>query len=103
MNVKLVATPTDDSPILQRFPWVTPRRLIGFVVGWLVLFAVLSAFVSNPFQSEASASSCPDYARVMFLHGLLIGMVGLMALLTLQVFGVRGKHIRLWIAGGAVV
>jgi len=52
-----------------------------FVIGWLVLFAVLSVFVSNPFQSETSAAASPDYAHVMFLHGLLIGMVGLMSLL----------------------
>ncbi len=102
MNVKLVANPTDDSPVVQSVPWLTPRRLIGFVIGWLTLFAILSAFISNPFQSEVSASSGPDYAHVMFLHGLLIGMVGLMALLTLQVFSIRARHIRVWIAGGVV-
>jgi hypothetical protein len=39
----------------------------------------------------------------MFLHGLLIGMVGLMALLTCQIMRLRLKHVRLWIAGGVVV
>lgn len=102
MNVKLVATPTDDSPVVSRAPWLTPRRLIGFLLGWLALFAIVSVFVSNPFQSEANAASGPNYAHVMFLHGLLIGMVGLMALLTLQVFSIRAQHIRLLIAGGAV-
>jgi hypothetical protein len=68
----------------------------------LSLFAILSAFVSNPFQSEASALSGPDYAHVMFLHGLLIGMVGLLALVTCQVLGLRSLHVRTWIALGVV-
>lgn len=92
-----------DSPPIRRAPWLTPRRLLLFVIGWLTLFAVLSAFVSNPFQSETSASATPDYARIMFLHGLLIGMVGLLALLTCQVFHLRSTHVRVWIAGGVVV
>lgn len=47
------------------------------MIGWLLLFAIGSVFVSNPFAAESSASATPDYARVMYLHGLLIGMVGL--------------------------
>src|ERR1700687_3309457 len=92
----------EDKPPISRAPWLTPRRLIGFVIGWLGLFAILSFFVSNPFQSEPRAGVGPDYAHVMFLHGLLIGMVGLMALVTLQVFAIRKRHISVWIAGGVV-
>ncbi len=73
--------PDEDSSPIRWAPWLTHRRLMLFVIGWLVLFAVLSVFVSNPFQSETSAAASPDYAHVMFLHGLLIGMVGLMSLL----------------------
>ena len=82
--------------------FLTHCRLTLFVIGWLVLFALLSVFVSNPFQSETSAST-PDYARVMLLHGLLIGMVGLLALLACQVLRLRSRHVRLWITGGVVV
>ena len=92
-----------DSPPIRWAPWLTPRRILVFVIGWLALFAVIGVFVSNPFQSETSASAAPDYARVMFLHGLLIGMVGLLALLTCQVFSLRSPHVRMWIAGGVVV
>ena len=99
----LPEVPDEDSSPIGWAPWLTQRRLILFVIGWLALFALLSVFVSNPFQSETSASATPDYARVMFLHGLLIGMVGLMALLTCQVMRLRSKHVRLWIAGGVVV
>ena len=95
--------PDVDAPPIKRAPWLTHRRLMFFVIGWLVLFAVLSVFVSNPFQSETSATATPDYARVMFLHGLLIGMVGLLALLACQVMRLRSTHIRIWITGGVVV
>jgi hypothetical protein len=95
--------PDEDSAPISWAPWLTHRRLTLFVIGWLVLFAVFTVFVSNPFQSETSAGATPDYARVMFLHGLLIGMVGLMALLTCQVMHLRSKHVRVWIAGGVVV
>ncbi len=93
----------DDRSPSVRLPWLTPRRLIVFVIGWLTLFAVLSAFLSNPFQSEPNAAAEPDYARVMFLHGLLIGMVGLGALLTCSVLALRSLHVRLWIAGGVII
>jgi hypothetical protein len=99
----LPEVPDEDSSSISWAPWLTHRRLTLFVIGWLVLFALLSVFVSNPFQSEVNASATPDYAKVMFLHGLLIGMVGLMALLTCQIMRLRSKHVRLWIAGGVVV
>ena len=95
--------PDEDTPPIRWAPWLTHRRLILFVIGWLVLFAVLSVFVSNPFQSETSASATPDYAHVLFLHGLLIGMVGLMSLLACQVLRLRSTHVRVWITGGTIV
>src|ERR1035437_7037595 len=96
------ATSEDYSPISWAL-WATPRRLIVLVMQWVAAFALLSLFISNPFRSEPSAGATPDYAKVMFLHGLLIGMVGLFALLTLQVMKVRSMHVRVWIAVGAVV
>jgi hypothetical protein len=69
-----------DAPPIERLPWLTPRRLMLFVIGWILLFALISVFVSNPFQSESNAGAGPDYWHVMFLHGLLISMVGLGAL-----------------------
>ena len=91
----------EGSPI-ARVPWLTDRRLVGFVIGWIALFAVVSVFVSNPFQSETSAAATPNFWHVMFLHGLLISMVGLGALLACQVLGLRSRHVRMWIAGGVV-
>ncbi len=92
----------DIGPI-ERAPWLTPRRLILFVIGWLSLFTVGSIFVSNPFASEPSAAAAPDYWRVMYLHGLLVGLVGLVALVACQVLCVRSTHTRVWVVGGVLV
>ena len=91
-----------DEAVLARFPWLTNRRIVFFVLGWMLLFGVISAFISNPFQSEPSASASPVYWHVMFLHGLLIGMVALGALVACEVFGLQSKHVRVWIALGVL-
>ncbi len=91
-----------DEVVLARFPWLTDRRIVFFVLGWMLLFGVISAFISNPFQSEPSATASPNYWHVMFLHGLLIGMVALGSLVACQVFELQSKHVRVWIALGAL-
>jgi hypothetical protein len=100
-NPSPVESTADAAPISWA-PWLTARRLTFFVIGWLALFAVGSVIVSNPFQSEPAAGVTPDYFRVMYMHGLLIGMVGLLALLTLEVMKVSSLHTRLWIVVGVV-
>ena len=101
-------TPADDldafidAPTVARIGWLTHRRIIFFVIGWLSLFALLSALLSNPFRSESSASATPNYWHVMFLHALLIGTVALGALLACQVLRLRSMHVRVWIALGAL-
>lgn len=94
--------PTEDIEPIAHAPWLTPRRLMLFVIGWLALFALMSVFISNPFQSETSASAAADYARVMFLHGLLIGLVGLLAMLTCQILALTWRHALVWITGGVL-
>ena len=89
-------------PPIERAPWLTHRRLTLFVIGWILLFALVSVFVSNPFQSESSAGASANYWHVMFLHGLLISMVGLAALVACQVLGLRSRHVRVWIAVGVL-
>jgi hypothetical protein len=95
----------DDALIapIARFPWLTPRRLLLFLIGWMSLFALLSVVVANPFAAEPSASAAPDYARVMFLHGLLIGSAGLLALLACSVLRLRSRHAQVWVIGGVLV
>ncbi len=91
-----------DTPSVGWAPWLTPRRAVLFVIAWLTVFAALSVVLSNPFQSEPNAGAAPVYGTVMYLHGLLIGMVGLIALLTLQVMRIKSLHARAWIIVGVV-
>lgn len=95
------SAPEDAAPIGWA-PWLTARRLTFFVIGWLSVFALGSVLVSNPFQAEAHAGAEPNYFFVMYMHGLLIGMVGLLALLTLSVMKVQSLHVRLWITAGVL-
>jgi hypothetical protein len=101
-DLELAPVTGEDQPVVPRAPWLTPRRLTLFIVGWLGLFALGSVLIANPFQSEPSAGATPSYANVMYLHGLLIGMVGLMALLALQVMQIKSRHAMLWISIGVV-
>ena len=94
----------DDPPALSgRLAWLTPKRLAFFVIGWLILFSLGSLFISNPFESQPSASATPDYWHVMYLHGLLIAMVGLLGLVACQVLSLRSAHVRVWVTVGVVV
>lgn len=96
------ALASEDVAPISWAPWLTARKLTFFVIAWMALFAAASILLANPFRSEPATGIAPDYARVMFLHGLLIGMVGLLSLLVLQVFKVSSIHVRLWIVGGVL-
>jgi hypothetical protein len=101
LNASFGTAPEDVAPI-SRAPWLTVRRLTFFVIGWLSVVALGSLFVANPFASEPNAAATPDYFRVMYMHGLLIGMVGLLALLTLAVMKVQSMHVRMFIVAGVL-
>ena len=92
---------TEAVPALS---WLTPRRVIVFLVAWLALFGLGSILVANPFVSETTAGATPDYWHVMYLHGLLIGMAGLIALVALEMFeGICSTHVRTGILVGVIV
>jgi hypothetical protein len=92
-----------DAAIGPALPWLTARRAITFVITWLAAFSVGSLAISNPFASEARAGATPDYWHVMYLHALLIGMVGLMALVVLGMFErYCTRHVRVGIVVGVV-
>ncbi len=82
------------------------RVVIGMLI-WLGLLALASALVATPFRNETSASGNILYAHIMYFHGLLIGLVGLLSLITLEIFGSdhRGIAYRLilWGTLGATV
>ena len=70
------------------FTW--PQVTVGLVI-WLGLYAVGSIFVSNPFWVESSASAALNYAHAMYLHGLLIGLAGLVSLVACELFELSFK------------
>lgn len=92
-----------DAALGPSIPWLTPRRAITFVITWLAAFTVGSLAISNPFASEPSAGATPNYWHVMYLHALLIGMVGLIALVVLEMFaGYCSRHVRVGIVVGVL-
>lgn len=91
----------DNAP-LGLFPWLTPRRAIFFVIGWIVLFALMSSFVSNPFITEANASLPPSTFPTMYLHGLLVSVAALGVLIASQVLDLRATHVEVWVTGGVM-
>ncbi|MCL4446550.1 MAG: hypothetical protein M1134_06770 [Actinobacteria bacterium] len=95
--------PREDGAVLARLPWLTPRRIIYATFLWLVLFSIASIAVSNPFADEKTATSNIDYWHVMYLHGLLIGMVGITLLTTASVFRLRWRHAWILIPLGVIV
>ncbi|KLU60882.1 hypothetical protein CEB3_c28550 [Peptococcaceae bacterium CEB3] len=75
------------------------QHVLVVLMGWLVIYGLGSIFVSNPFWTETSAGADINYAHTMYLHGLLISLVGLVALAACQVFLIRSKHVRHSILG----
>lgn len=77
-------------------------QVILFLVVWLLLFALGSVFVSNPFWLERSASLDPNYGHVMYLHALLVGLAGLVSLVAVEVFQLRSNAVRVFILAATV-
>ena len=72
-------------------------------MAWLALYAALSLYVSIPYFNERSASQDIIWRNVMFLHGFLIGLVGVLALMTVEIFECCSSHVKTWIVGGALI
>jgi hypothetical protein len=92
-----------DVSVVRQSRWFTPRNVVVFTILWVAGFSVGSLFISNPFQSETSAGANPNYWHVMYLHGLLIALVGLIALTTCQVLRLRSMHTRIFVVLGVIV
>ena len=87
---------------LEHYGWFTPVRIVKFLISWLSLYVAFSIFVSNPFWDETSASAAIDWRHTMFLHGFLIGLVGLVAIGVVDSFKFRSYHARSWILVGTM-
>jgi hypothetical protein len=96
--------------IFPRMKWLTPRRLAFFLIFWISIFFAGSIFINNPFTGSAGATNwdvgagSPNYYWVvMYLHGLNTGLVGLAALVALDVFNLPSVRVRRGILGGVLV
>ncbi len=104
-SVSEARSPTErlDEAVSPRLSWMTPRGTILFLLVWMAGFTLGSIAISNPFASESTASATPNYWHVMYLHGLLIGMVGLVSIVALDVFETCcSDHVRVGIVAGVV-
>ena len=69
-----------------------PQKLVvTAVLVWLTLLALGTFVVSSPFIDQ-NPTGPPVWSNTMYLHGLLIGMVGLLGLVAMDVFGAGHKN-----------
>lgn len=117
---------TEDSPAAEATPpafldqgegslfpgvrWLTPRRLGFFLIFWAMIFFAGSVFVNNPFTGSGSTlnwdvgPSSPNYYWVvMYLHGLITGLVGIAALVACDFFELPSIHVRRGIVVGVLI
>ncbi|CAB5524469.1 Uncharacterised protein [Citrobacter werkmanii] len=82
--------PTDyePEPGLGKHSW---PQVIKWLLIILVIYAVCSVFISNPFSIFVDRVTPVDYSRIMYFHGLSVGLAGLTALLVSQIYGLDGK------------
>ncbi len=94
---------TGRSTEVEHYGWFTPVRIIKFLIAWLSLYVALTFFIANPFWDETSASAAINWQHTMFLHGFLIGLVGLVSIGVVDAFHFRSYHARSWILVGTMV
>lgn len=92
----------DDLEPLKLGPF-SCKQILTVLISWLIIYGLGTVFISNPFWTERHAGGNVNYIHAMYLHGLLIGLVGLVALTITQVFSFRSKHVRQSILGGMVL
>ncbi len=90
--------------------WLSPRRLAFFLVLWAAIVFTGSAFVNNPFTGLGNFSNwdvgpgSPNYYWVvMYLHGLMAGLLGIAALVACDVFELPSVHVRRGILVGVLI
>ncbi len=97
------ATALADRQLFARFAWLTPRSVLYGTLAWIGLFALGSIGLANPFFTERTAGTGINYWNTMYLHGLLIGMVGIALLVGMMAFRISWRHAWVLVGGGAVV
>ena len=85
---------------LGHFTWT---QIVWFLIAWLVVFALGTLGIANPFWMEQSASATPDYAHIMYIHSLLVGMAGVVVLVACEIFQIRSQKVRTFILFASVI
>lgn len=73
---------------LGKYSW---PQVIKWLLVMLVLYAIGSIFISTPFSIFVDRTSPVDYSRVMYFHGMTVGLAGITALIISQVFSLDKK------------
>ncbi|WPD77653.1 hypothetical protein OGM23_10070 [Dickeya fangzhongdai] len=73
---------------LGKYSW---PRVIKWLLIVLVVYAICSVFISNPFSIFVDRTTPVDYSRIMYFHGLSVGLAGITALMISQVYSLEGK------------
>ncbi|EBU3151096.1 hypothetical protein CVQ51_09770 [Salmonella enterica] len=73
---------------LGKYPW---PQIIKWLLIILVVYAIGSVFISNPFSIFVDRTTPVDYSRVMYFHGMTVGLAGITALIISQVFNLDKK------------
>lgn len=77
---------------LGKYSW---PQVIKWLLIILVVYAIGSVFISNPFSIFVDRTTPVDYSRVMYFHGLTVGLAGITALIISQVFDIDRKFKRI--------
>ena len=73
---------------LGKYPW---PQVINWLLIALVIYALGSVFIANPFSIFVDRTTPVDYSRIMYFHGLSVGLAGLTCLIVSQVYSLDFK------------
>lgn len=73
---------------LGKYTW---PQVIKWLLISLVVYAICSVFIANPFSIFVDRYTPVDYSRIMYFHGLSVGLAGLTALIVSQTYNVDDK------------
>lgn len=107
-----MSNPSDTLPEIGfgKYSW---PQVIKWLLAILVVYSIGSVFISNPFSIFVDRTTPVDYSRVMYFHGITVGLAGITALIISQVFNLDNRFkkiiffctvitILIGVSGGAV-
>ncbi|OOF51817.1 hypothetical protein BKK54_02235 [Rodentibacter genomosp. 1] len=68
------------------------QPIIKLLLIALLVYAIGSIFISNPFSIFVDRKTPVDYSRIMYFHGLTVGLAGLTCLSISQIFDLKNVY-----------